>query len=100
MIESVEVVDENVVKIVTSYPTGSLLQQLAHPVGAMISPTAIEEYGEDLARNPVGTGPFKLVQWDSGEKIVMEANPNYFEGASKVSRVESALSPKMPRGRC
>ena len=94
MIESVEVVDENVVKIVTSYPTGSLLQQLAHPVGAMISPTAIEEYGEDLARNPVGTGPFKLVQWDSGEKIVMEANPNYFEGASKVSRIEFRIVPE------
>lgn len=94
MIESVEAVDEYTVKIVTGYPCGSFLRQLAHPVAAMISPTAIEKYGKDLARNPVGTGPLKLVEWSSGEKIVMEGNADYYDGAPKVDKVVFRIVPE------
>ncbi|MCU0580706.1 MAG: ABC transporter substrate-binding protein, partial [Desulfobacterota bacterium] len=31
-------------------------------------------------RRPIGTGPFRFVEWVSDEKIVLEANPDYFEG--------------------
>ncbi len=34
----------------------------------------------DFGRRPVGTGPFKFKEWRSQEKIVLEANPDYFEG--------------------
>lgn len=34
----------------------------------------------DLTRKPVGLGPFSFRQWSPGEKIVLEANPTYFEG--------------------
>ncbi|MFC1591994.1 peptide-binding protein [Thermodesulfobacteriota bacterium] len=33
-----------------------------------------------LSRRPVGLGPFRLQKWIPGEKIVLEANPSYFEG--------------------
>jgi peptide/nickel transport system substrate-binding protein len=33
-----------------------------------------------LKRKPVGTGPYKFVEWKTGEKIVLEANKDYFEG--------------------
>jgi len=41
--------------------------------------------GQDInttrfSRKPVGTGPYKFKEWKTGEKIVLEANPNYFEG--------------------
>jgi peptide/nickel transport system substrate-binding protein len=35
-------------------------------------------YGDDYAENPVGSGPYKLVQWDKGQQIIIEVNPNYY----------------------
>jgi len=39
-----------------------------------------------LARRPVGTGPFKFVEWQGGEKIVLEANRDYFAGSPYIKR--------------
>ncbi|MFI5341522.1 MAG: ABC transporter substrate-binding protein, partial [Candidatus Methylomirabilales bacterium] len=94
MIKTIEVVGPTKIKLTTSYPTGSFLQQLAHPVGAIISPAAIAKYGKDLSRNPVGTGPFKLKEWISGDKIVMERNPSYFDGTPQVSQLVWKIIPE------
>lgn len=39
-----------------------------------------------LARKPVGTGPFRFKEWVSGQKIGLEANPDYFEGRPYLDR--------------
>jgi len=94
MIKSIAAVSPTRVKITTSYPTGSFLQQLAHPVAAIISPAAIAKYGKDLSRNPVGTGPFKLKEWVSGDRIVMERNAGYFDGAPQVGQLVWKIVPE------
>jgi peptide/nickel transport system substrate-binding protein len=94
MIKVVEVLAPTRLKITTGYPTGSFLQQLAHPVSAIISPAAIAKFGKDLSRNPVGTGPFKLVEWTSGDKIVMEAHAGYFDGAPAVKHLVWKIVPE------
>ncbi len=94
MIKNIDVVSPTRLKLTTAYPTGSLLQQLAHPVGAIISPAAIAKYGKDLSRNPVGTGPFKLTEWKSGDKIVMEKNASYFDGAPAISQLVWKIVPE------
>ncbi|NPV59447.1 MAG: ABC transporter substrate-binding protein [Actinobacteria bacterium] len=35
-------------------------------------------HGEDYAYNPIGSGPYKLVQWDRGQQMIVEANPLYY----------------------
>src|SRR5258708_27623408 len=42
------------------------------------SPKAIREMKEGYNRHPVGTGPFRLKSWQSGDRIVLERNPNYW----------------------
>jgi len=42
---------------------------------------------------PVGTGPYKLKEWRSGEKVVLIANPDYFEGRPYISRVVYRIIP-------
>lgn len=46
-----------------------------------------------LARHPVGTGPYKLVEWLSGEKIVLEANADYFEEKPFIKRIVYRIIP-------
>ncbi len=48
-----------------------------------------------LARKPIGTGPYKLVEWQSGEKIVLESNPDYFEGQPYIKRIVYRIIPDM-----
>ncbi|MBD1400994.1 peptide-binding protein [Pelobacter sp. M08fum] len=46
-----------------------------------------------LSRSPVGTGPYRFSEWVSGEKIVLEANPDYFEGSPYIRRVVYRIIP-------
>lgn len=48
-----------------------------------------------LARKPVGTGPYRFKEWLSGQKIVLDANPDYFEGKPYVGRYVSRLIPDL-----
>ena len=47
--------------------------------GTIVSRSAVEKFGKDFGRNPVGTGPFRFVQWKENEIIELERNPDYFE---------------------
>ena len=58
VIDSVEVVDDTHLTITMNRPASDLLGILASEAGMMISPDALE--GGDLAKQPVGTGPFTL----------------------------------------
>lgn len=46
-----------------------------------------------LSRAPIGTGPYIFREWSSGEKIVLEANPDYFEGQPYIKRVVYRIIP-------
>jgi peptide/nickel transport system substrate-binding protein len=39
-----------------------------------------------LSRNPVGTGPFRFKEWIAGQRITLDANPDYFEGRPYINR--------------
>lgn len=46
---------------------------------AVVPHEAIEFYGKDFSRHPVGTGPFQFKLWVENEKLILRRNPNYFE---------------------
>jgi peptide/nickel transport system substrate-binding protein len=46
-----------------------------------------------LNRHPVGTGPYVFRQWKTGEKIELEANPNYFEGRPCIQKILYRIIP-------
>ena len=47
----------------------------------------VEQQGEAFGAHPIGTGPFKFVRWERAKEIVLVANPDYFDGPPKLSRV-------------
>ncbi len=50
--------------------------------------------GKEIARNPIGTGPFRVVSMAQDDEIVVERNPDYFGGAPKLERVRFRIVPE------
>lgn len=44
-------------------------------------------YGPDYGRNPIGSGRYKLAQWDKGQQVILTANPDYYGEAPKMKTV-------------
>ena len=56
--------------------------------GFHVSPKAYA--GKDspfISKNPIGTGPYRLVRWSKDEEILLEAWPQYWRGAAKIKNV-------------
>ena len=78
-IESIKVLDPYTVLIRTSQPSSPLLLNLADRAGMMLSPTAAAKYGDDITRNPVGTGPYRFDSWRQDNYVRVVANSNYWD---------------------
>ncbi len=78
-IDHVEVIDDGTVKLVAKYPFAAMVATIAHPAGGIASPAAIKKYGADFGTHPVGTGPYRFVEWVRGDHITLEANPDYWD---------------------
>ena len=80
-IDHVEAVDDLTVVFHLKYPQPNL-PAIAAPAtvnNVIHSPKAIEEMKDQYNRHPVGTGPFQVKSWQSGDRIVLERNPNYWD---------------------
>src|SRR5213076_1857384 len=86
-LEGAEVVDDLTVDVVTKEPYGPILRTLAMYCMGMVSPTAVQKIGADFSRAPVGTGPFKFVEWKTNTHVIIERNPDYWGDKALVDRV-------------
>jgi peptide/nickel transport system substrate-binding protein len=89
LITKVEAVNPQTVRITLKNPQGPFLANLAMFVFDIVSPKAVEKQGLNFGKNPVGTGPFKFVEWKVGQEVILEANKDYWDKAHapKVQRV-------------
>ncbi|MBZ0289616.1 MAG: ABC transporter substrate-binding protein, partial [Anaerolineae bacterium] len=56
---------------------------------SIVSPTAYEQLGDGVMSTPVGTGPFRFVEWLRQDRLTLEANPDYWqEGLPKIDGVQ------------
>jgi len=60
-------------------PFQPILGMLTMPYCSILPREAIEKYGTDFRRNPVGTGPFRFQAWEEGQGLVLTRNDHYFE---------------------
>lgn len=80
--ERAEAVDEHTVQITLSQPTSIFLNTLAS-VGIVPE----HAYDENYGRNPIGSGPYKFVEWRPQEQILFTANEDYYGGAPAIKNV-------------
>ncbi len=86
-IASVEVLDPQTVALKLSTPFPTLLELLADDYGAISSPKAVTEMGDDYAVHPVGTGPYVFQEWVPNDYTRIERNPKYFGTAGKPTEI-------------
>ncbi len=87
LIESIETPSNTQIVFTLARPYPAFLSILAQPQSAIVSPSAVEKFGEDFATNPVGTGPFMFRAYQADTRVVLDANPDYFRGAPKLERL-------------
>ncbi|MCB8964324.1 MAG: ABC transporter substrate-binding protein [Bacteroidales bacterium] len=70
---------DSVFEVRLAKPFPAFLGLLSMPYCFVVPHEAVECYGSDFGRNPVGTGPFYMKFWKEGEKLVLRRNNRYFE---------------------
>jgi len=94
-IKSVDIVDEHTVRIVTDKPYPVIHETLTFGNFGMVPPKYVKEKGDaHFAKNPVGTGPFKFVEWRKGERTTVEANEQYWKGAPAIKTIVFRVIPE------
>ena len=83
LIESVEIVDDYSVEIKLKAPYGPFLRRM--PSFYIVPEDYIKAVGnEEFARQPVGTGPYKFVEWVKDDHLSLIANEDYWRGAPEI----------------
>lgn len=80
-------VDDKTVKLKLKHPFAPALGCLVSSSCSIVPKKVYEANTEAFARNPVGTGPYKLKEVKSGEKIVFEAFPDYYRGKAPIKNL-------------
>ena len=86
-IDEIEVVDDLTVTMKLKQPYAPLLNTLAVACGFISSPEAVMAAGNDYNQSPVGTGPFKFVSWEHNQRVTLEGNADYFDGAPALQNL-------------
>jgi oligopeptide transport system substrate-binding protein len=71
--------DDYTVKIELSHPDATLLHLMALNFSFVVPKEEVEKYGADFGKHPVGTGAFKLTEWNSGQDLIFERNKDYYK---------------------
>ncbi|MDI3546411.1 MAG: peptide/nickel transport system substrate-binding protein [Halanaerobiales bacterium] len=87
IIKEVNAVDEYTVEFVLTEPQAPFLNNLGMVSFGIASPAAVKKWGEDYFKHPVGSGPFKFVEWKKDDRIVLEANEDYWGGRPYLDKV-------------
>ena len=86
-ISGVEVVNDATLKVTIDAPKSYFLSKLTYPTAMVVDKFNVAE-GDNWWRQPNGTGPFKLKQWQQGSSLVLERNNEYYGDVAHLEFVE------------
>ena len=91
-LRGLKIVDRHTVQIRLKEPQGVFLSNLGPSTSFILPRDVVRDRGAAFGQKPVGTGPYRFVEWVPGQRFVMERNPDYFvKGVPKIDRIEYTL---------
>jgi peptide/nickel transport system substrate-binding protein/oligopeptide transport system substrate-binding protein len=89
-ITGLKAIDDSTVAITLAQPLAVFPKLLAMPVAAVVP----ESVGTDFSEHPIGTGPWKFVQWKHDDYVRLARNAAYFDGPPKADSLEARIIPE------
>lgn len=80
-------VDDTTFRLQLLRPYHPILGILSMQYCSIVPREAVEKYGNDFRRHPVGTGPFRFLAWEEGQALILRKNEHYFEKDSSGNRL-------------
>ena len=78
IISSVEITGDYEVTVKLATPFSAFIANLCHPACVMMSPKVIEAGDDVCASAPIGTGQYLFVEWEHGDHLKLERNPDWW----------------------
>ncbi|MDZ4806729.1 MAG: ABC transporter substrate-binding protein [Bacteroidota bacterium] len=78
-IQPFKAIDDTTFQLKLLRPYIPILGIISMQYCSVVAKEAVEKYGTDFRRHPVGTGPFQFIDWEEGQALVLKKNANYFE---------------------
>lgn len=93
--ENTKIVDDFTIQIKFTAPYAAVFNTLSGGRGAIVNKEAVEEMGvAEHARNPVGSGPYKLEEWSSGSEIRLVRNDDFWGEPAKTENLVFKIIPE------
>ncbi len=87
-VEEIEAIEDYTLQLTLSQPFAPILAHLSHSFIGIVSPAQLAELGpNDSLEIPIGTGPYQMLSWNRGEKIVLQVNEDYYGGVPAIPNV-------------
>ncbi len=93
-IEEVRLVDDRTVVIKTAAPYAAALRNLAHPSSAIVPEAYVKADEARFRLQPVGSGPYRFVEWKQGDSLKLAAFDAYYAGAPKTANLVMKVVPE------
>ena len=91
-ISGLQVVDQHTIRITIDEPKSYFLAKLTYPTAFILDQQNVEGDGDEWLRQPNGTGPFKLAEYEIGEVLRLVRNEYYHLGPPNLDEVEFILA--------
>ncbi len=92
-VREITVTDEHTIAFRLAAPNAAFLDYMTMAVLPRHLLEGEDMQESDFFRHPVGTGPYKLADWDEGQAITLVRNEEYFKGASLIERIIFKIIP-------
>lgn len=92
--DEVTIIDDYTVQMTTDAPYAPALRNLSVPFTAIVPKHLVEADEEAWALNPVGSGPYKFVEWNQGDSVKLEAFDDYYAGKAATQNLIMKVIPE------